>query len=176
MVAMTAYRRVVVGTDGSALAAPTVARAAFIAANEGSDLYIVCAWSHVSPRQDARNVATLGGSVAVGQVPGRAAASAVLAEAMATAGGLGATVASAVLVDGEAAAALLEVAKREDADLIVLGARSKIGLAERLLGDVASEVVRKAGCDVLIVRPPADWGDLEVPEDSETTAEQAASG
>ena len=40
--------------------------------------------------------------------------------------------------------------------------------AGRLLGTVASAVVREAPCEVLVVRPPAAWGDvteIEVPED-----------
>ena len=38
-------------------------------------------------------------------------------------------------------------------------------LAERLLGTVATEVVKRANCDVLIVRP-MEPGEIPVPEDT----------
>jgi nucleotide-binding universal stress UspA family protein len=57
-----------------------------------------------------------------------------------------------LLVDGEPAAALLTVAEERDADLLVVGARQDVSLADRLLGTVATEVVRRAKCEVLIVR------------------------
>ena len=65
----------------------------------------------------------------------------------------GATIAAAILVDGSADQALLEVARERSADLIVLGARRHASMAERLLGSVATEVLRQADCDVLVVRP-----------------------
>jgi len=76
----------------------------------------------------------------------------------------GATVTVALLVDGEAAEALIETAADRDADLVVIGARQDITLAERLLGTVATEVVRRAPCEVLIVRPRAYPERLRVPE------------
>jgi len=38
----------------------------------------------------------------------------------------------------------------------VVGALRDTGIAERLLGPVATEVVRRAGCEVLVVRPRQD--------------------
>ncbi len=168
MSTMNAYQRIVVGTDGSALAEPTVARAAFLAATEGADLIIVCAYSDLPRRVDARNVATLGGDPSFGQVPGREAAARVVAEANAIAEGLGAKVASVELVDGEPGTALLRVAKAREADLIVIGAHRNVSIAERLLGTVATHVVRHAASEVLIVRPNEGWGDLQIPENPET--------
>lgn len=165
---MTDYRTIVVGTDGSPLAEPTVARAAWIAQHDDADLVIVCAYSAQSRRQEAKNVATLGGDTRLGQVFGRDAGSQALQAAMATAGSSGATVTAALLVDGDASAALLEAAEEHHAELIVVGAIRDLSVADRLLGTVASEVVRKAGCDVLVVRPPTD-PDAEqvVPESQE---------
>ena len=48
----------------------------------------------------------------------------------------------------------------------MLGAIHDRSLADRLLGTVATEVTKRAACDVLIVRPTDDRGDLEVPEDA----------
>ncbi|TQS43108.1 universal stress protein [Cryptosporangium phraense] len=154
---MTDYRVVVVGTDGSKLAGPTVARAAWLAAREDADLVIVCAFADLSRRAEAKNVATLGGDTRVGQVLGRAAASEAIAAAVAVAQGENATISAALLVDGEPAAALLSTATDRGAQLIVVGARHERSLAERLLGSVALEVTKGAECDVLIVRPaPGD--------------------
>ncbi|CCH79996.1 UspA domain protein [Nostocoides japonicum T1-X7] len=163
---MKDYRTVVVGTDGSALAEPTVARAAWLATHEDADLVIVCAYAEMSRRLDAKNVATLGGDVRFGQVLGRGAASDALAQAVGLGKANGATIAAALLVEGEPAKALLSVAEERGADVIVVGARRDRSVADRLLGTVATEVTKQARCDVLIVRPVAETGDLVVPEDS----------
>jgi nucleotide-binding universal stress UspA family protein len=54
--AMKDYNTIVVGTDGSALAAPTVARAAWLANRDDADLVIVCAFSELPRRVEAKNV------------------------------------------------------------------------------------------------------------------------
>lgn len=147
------YRTIVVGTDGSPLSVPTVARAAWMAAGAEADLVIVCAYDELSRRQEARNTASLGGDARIGQVTGRPAASAAIAGAVAIAEDQSATIAAALLVDAEPAAALLATAEERDADLIVVGALRDTSIADRLLGTVASEVVRRAPCSVLVVRP-----------------------
>ena len=149
---MNDYRTIVVGTDGSPLAEATVARAAWLAAHDDAELVIVCAYAELSRRQEARNVATVGGDTRIGQVLGRAAADDAIAAAANTARDCGATVGAQLLVDGEPAESLLTVAGERDADLLVVGARQDVSLAERLLGTVATEVVRRAKCEVLIVR------------------------
>jgi nucleotide-binding universal stress UspA family protein len=167
MGSMYDYRTIVVGTDGSPLAAPTVARAAWLAAHDDADLVIVCAYSELSRRQEARNVTTLG-DARIGHVPGRSAASSAIAAAVAVAEEQGATISAALLVEGDPAAALLQTAGDRAADLIVIGAFRDTGIAERLIGTVATEVLRRAGCDVLVVRPRAESATAD---DAATTAE-----
>jgi nucleotide-binding universal stress UspA family protein len=164
MSTMYDYKTIVVGTDGSPLAEPTVARAAWLAAHADADLVIVCAYSALSRRQEARNVATVGGDSRIGQVLGRAAANEALSSAINVARDGGATLSASLLVDGEPAQALLDVAGERGADLIVVGALQDVSLAERLLGTVATEVVRRASCEVLIVRPRPRTADLPAPE------------
>ena len=84
MTGMTDYQLVVVGTDGSELAGPTVERAAWLARRQDADLVIVCAYAEMSRRADAKNVATLGGDPRSGQVLGRGAASNAIAQAVAS--------------------------------------------------------------------------------------------
>ncbi|GAA0343009.1 MAG: universal stress protein [Micropruina glycogenica] len=162
---MKDYRTIVVGTDGSALAEPTVGRAAWLAKHDDADLVIVCAYSTLSRRDEAKNVATLGGDSRTGQVLGRTAAGQALSTAVQVAADEGATVTGALLVDGEAAEALIDVADDHGAELIVLGAVRDTSLATRLLGSTAEEVTRRVSCDVLIVRPELGETEFEVPED-----------
>ena len=130
-----------------------MARAAWLAKREDADLVIVCAYSGLSRRDEAKNVATAGGDVRVDEVLGRAAASEAMSRAVAVAAEEGATVAAALLLEGEPAAALVKTARDRKAELLVVGARHDRSLAERLLGTVATEVTKRAKCDVLIVRP-----------------------
>ena len=164
---MKDYRTIVVGTDGSSLAGPTVGRAAWLARHDDANLVIACAYSRLSRRDEAKNVTTLGGDTRIGQVLGRNAASQALSEAMIVAGAEGATVTAALLIDGEPAEVLVATAVEQRADLIVLGSVQDRTLVDRLLGSTAEEVLKRAGCDVLIVRPEFNEGeDLEVPEDA----------
>lgn len=57
-----------------------------------------------------------------------------------------------VVVEGEPGPALLQLAERENPDLIALGSRGIGGLEGLLLGSVAKELVAKAPCDVLVAR------------------------
>ena len=55
------------------------------------------------------------------------------------------------VVEGAAAPAILEAAKRHDVDLIVMGTRGPSSVAEMLLGSVSTQVLRYAPCPVLVV-------------------------
>jgi nucleotide-binding universal stress UspA family protein len=158
------YRTIVVGTDGSSLAEPTVGRAAWLAKHDDADLVIVCAYAQMSRRVEAKNVTTLGGDSRTGRVLGREAASVAISEAMTVARAEGATVTAALLVDGDPAKVLVLTAQERNAELIVLGAIHDRTLADRVLGSTAEEVTRRAECDVLVVRPANAEGELKVPE------------
>jgi len=58
-------------------------------------------------------------------------------------------------VQGFPAAAILSVAKEEDVDLIVMSSHGRTGLSRILMGSVAEEVMRKAECPVMVVKPTA---------------------
>jgi nucleotide-binding universal stress UspA family protein len=60
---------------------------------------------------------------------------------------------SARVLIGDPREAIIEMAKREGADLIVVGSHGRSGLTKLLMGSVASHVVTHAPCDVLVVRP-----------------------
>jgi len=49
---------------------------------------------------------------------------------------------------------IIQSAKAEDVDLIVVGTHGRTGLAHALIGSVAEKLVRKAPCPVLTVKHP----------------------
>jgi nucleotide-binding universal stress UspA family protein len=55
--------------------------------------------------------------------------------------------------DGAPAERICALAATIDADLVVLGTHGREGLQRWILGSVAEEVVRRASCGVLVVRP-----------------------
>ena len=59
------------------------------------------------------------------------------------------------LMIGSPATAIIEMAEREDVELIVMATHGRTGLLRVLMGSVAEEVVRKAKCPVLTVKPAA---------------------
>lgn len=58
-------------------------------------------------------------------------------------------------VEGIAHEKILEVARGQGIDLIVMGTHGRTGLRHLLLGSTAERVVRTAQCPVLTLRPPA---------------------
>ena len=58
------------------------------------------------------------------------------------------------LEEGNPVAEILRVARETHCDLIVMGTHGRTGLAHLLMGSVAEQVVRKAGCHVLVVKTP----------------------
>lgn len=57
------------------------------------------------------------------------------------------------ILSGYPVTEIIELAKRKNADLIVMGAHGMTGLAHVLFGSTANRVMRKAPCSVLAVRP-----------------------
>jgi nucleotide-binding universal stress UspA family protein len=53
---------------------------------------------------------------------------------------------------GDPAERLIDAARDVDADLVVVGSRSHNGTVRQVLGSVSDDVVRRAPCDVLVVR------------------------
>jgi len=61
-------------------------------------------------------------------------------------------VATGKVLPGDPREALVETARAENADLLVVGSHGRTGLPNLLLGSVASHVVAHAPCDVLVVK------------------------
>jgi nucleotide-binding universal stress UspA family protein len=59
------------------------------------------------------------------------------------------------LITGVPGPAIVELAQQEDVGLIVMATHGRTGLTRTLMGSVAEEVVRKAKCPVLTIKPAA---------------------
>jgi nucleotide-binding universal stress UspA family protein len=73
-----------------------------------------------------------------------------------------------VLAEGGPAAAILRAANEHSCDLIVMGTHGWTGMARRIIGSVAEEVMQLAPCPVVMVRVPL----AERPSTDETAPEE----
>lgn len=138
---------IVVGDDGSRAAGAAVRWAAEEATLRGRPVHVVRAWTMTSAVRPA--------DWSPGFVPSmqefEQATRSALAEALEP---LRAQHPDLDLychaIHGSGAEVLVEASSR--ADLLVVGHEGHTGLRERLLGSVAEEVVRRAGCSVAVIR------------------------
>lgn len=146
---MSSYKSVVVGTDGSASSLKAVERAGELATTEGARLHIACAYVPGGNRSLDHASDALGSDAY--QIRGGNPAEEIVRTARETAQKVGAAEIVEHTVEGAPVEALLELATRVKADLIVVGNKGLNSLAGRLLGSVPSEAARRADVDVLIV-------------------------
>ncbi|HEX6476969.1 MAG TPA: universal stress protein [Acidimicrobiales bacterium] len=144
------YRRIVVGTDGSETATKAVEHAARLASSVGAAFIAVTAFDPRPPGLDRDR------AEAPEEIKWRITASGLAddhaQDAVRLARQEGVREASAVSEAGTAAEALLEVADRRRADLIVVGSKGMSSAGRFLLGSVPNAVSHHAPCDVMIVR------------------------
>jgi nucleotide-binding universal stress UspA family protein len=144
------FSTIVVGTDGSETANEAVAVAMHLARQDGAVVHLV----HVIKASPSGTPVTqVGSSVAVrGDVAMtrevRDAADAILEKA--GAGGKDLNI-KAHVATGSPADALIEMADRLGADLIVVGSKGMRG-ARRLIGSVPNSIAHGANCNVLIAK------------------------
>ncbi|QIM20138.1 universal stress protein [Phycicoccus sp. HDW14] len=139
--------RVVVGADGSEAGARAVAYAVAQAASVGGRVTAVTAWTVeiedgvvvTEPGSDrwSRTESRLVGSARAALAGAHAAHPEVPFEV--------------VVRHGKPAAALLEVARQEEADLLVVGRRGRGGFAGLLMGSVSRAVAQRAPVPVAVV-------------------------
>ncbi len=148
---MSAYRTVVVGTDGSESSLRAVTRAGAIAGACGATLVIACAYlpTEADDRELARAQDALRDEAY--QVVGSHPAEDTVRTAAERAAVAGASTVRTVAVMGSPVESLLDVVQRENADLLVVGNRGLNSIKGRLLGSVPADATRRSGCDVLVV-------------------------
>jgi nucleotide-binding universal stress UspA family protein len=148
---VSAYRTVVVGTDGSESSLRAVARAGALAGSCGATLVIACAYlpTETDDREVSRAQDVLGDEAY--QVVGSSPAEETVRTAGERAASAGAGQVRSLAVAGSPVEVLLDVVRREQADLLVVGNRGLNSIKGRLLGSVPSDAMRRSACDVLIV-------------------------
>lgn len=136
---MAAFRRMVVGTDGSDSAWRAVDHAVRLAGKTGAEIVVANAYSPAAGRR----------SELAEVEPGKDVGASILRDV--TASFQGRAPLRCVLREGDPTDQLIAVAADEDADVIVVGNR---GLSRRrsLIGSVPSRVAHRAPCGVLIAR------------------------
>ena len=143
---MSAYRTVVVGTDGSDSSLRAVDRAGTIA---GADAKLIVASAYLPHGEDARAADVLKDESY--KVSGSAPIYAILREAKDRARAAGAKDVEERSIVGAPVDALVGLAEEVGADLLVVGNVGLNTIAGRLLGSVPANVSRRAKVDVLIV-------------------------
>jgi len=143
------YTTIVVGTDGSAAAAHAVRHATELAKLHGAKLHVVHAYQ---PASTTTTIGPDGGAVSLGvTAPVDSLAREVLQEAGEHAADEGVAVETHLQV-GDPASALLDLAERVDADLLVVGNKGMSGARRFLLGSVPNKVSYHCPCSLLIVK------------------------
>lgn len=146
---MSAYRTIVVGTDGSDSSLKAVGKAAALASDAEAVLVIACAYYPADPKdiesaQDALRDDAY-------QITGSAPTDEILRSARERALAVGKVNIVERAVVGAPVDSLLSLVDELEADLLVVGNRGLNTLTGRLLGSVPSDAARKSTCDVLIV-------------------------
>ena len=143
---MSAYRTVVVGTDGSDSSFRAVDKAAQIA---GDGAKLIIASAYLPQHEDTRDADALRDESY--KVSGTAPIYAILQDAKERAHKAGAKNVEERSIVGAPVDALVKLAEDEKADLLVVGNVGLSTIAGRLLGSVPANVSRRAKVDVLIV-------------------------
>jgi nucleotide-binding universal stress UspA family protein len=144
------FTRIVVGTDGSETATEAVRQAVDLAKLSGAELNIVSAYAPVPKRrvEGERQDAPPDVQYEIGP---REDVNLLLEAAAAIAKKQGVEVQTHP-VEGEPSDAILTVAEKGDADLIVVGNKGMTGARRFFLGSVPNNVSHHAPCSVIIVR------------------------
>ncbi len=144
------FSTIVVGTDGSDTADAAVAVALGVAARMDAVVHLVhvlkASPSGIPVAQVGSSVAVRGDAEMTREI--RDAAQAVLAKASAGADGVKV---ETHVTSGSPADALIELADKVGADLIVVGSKGMQG-SRRLIGSIPNSVAHNAGCNVLIAK------------------------
>ena len=141
-----AYRRILVGTDGSECSANAAAHAVYLAGELGARLYALYS---VNAQRAFHAGIHFGGAMKELERAGQEATAAVKAAA-----GAAGVECEEILASGRPHRALIEKSDEVDADLIVVGSTGMTSLERALIGSESEALVRHPSRPVLLVREP----------------------
>lgn len=159
------YRTILLTNDGSEIAQAATPHAVHLA-SMAPDASVVCVTvidtvaqllAQATPSgwgYDGGRIAVESAEAAVAAE--RADATANLATLKATLEAQGVKNVRTAIIEGHAGTAIVDAARAEHADIVVMATHGRGGLGRAVLGSVADHVVRHAPCPVLLVRPPRD--------------------
>lgn len=145
-----AYKKILIGTDGSPTATDALRNAARLAKAQGAELVILCVFDPPAPNELRRIVAEAPSEMAW-RITGSAAAEDVVGRGARAASEAGIE-ATTIIEMGDPADMLIRVAEREHCDLILIGNKGMAGVKRFLLGSVPNKISHHAPCDVLIAK------------------------
>jgi nucleotide-binding universal stress UspA family protein len=140
------FKAIVVGTDGSETAGVAVRQAADLARSEGARLCLVTAFPDPQLVRER-----LEGSAQTRTIDLREIADELLLREVGRIAGEGLEVYSESR-EGDPAGVLIDIAREQGADLIVVGDKGRAGVRRFLLGGVPNKISHHAPCSVMIVR------------------------
>ena len=159
------YRTIVLTTDGSEVARAAIPHAIQLATMAPETAIVAVTVIDTVAQLLAQGTPSGwgygGGGIAVESAEAAVAAerqeaTATLAALKAELEGAGAKSVRVAIVEGHAGTAIVDAARAEHADIVVMATHGRGGIGRALLGSVADYVVRHVDCPVLLVRPPRD--------------------
>ena len=149
---MSVFKGILVATDGSEPSQRAVARAAGLAASEGTRLFILNVIRDMQFPEALKRMAEVERLVGTRSDVLNYVADKILGDARKEAQKQGARDVEVITGSGDPATAMVAEADSRGVDLIVVGTRGLSGVAGALLGSVSRKVCNIAEQDVLVVR------------------------
>ncbi|MBF0680278.1 MAG: universal stress protein [Devosia sp.] len=148
------FKSLLIATDGSELGDKAVDAGLDLARTYGASVTIITATDPVATGIGSGGFGTMDAGPIIARLEEtyRAEADKLLAAAKAKADAAGIAAKTVHAARSRPADAILEAAKAENADTIIMGSHGRRGLKRLLLGSQASEVLSHAGVPVLIVK------------------------
>jgi len=143
------FKNIVVATDGSKYSAAAAAEAIGIAKRNSSKLTVVSVIpTEIATPTDIELDMTLREHIAEKEMHVAETNAKAVKDAAQKAG----VTVQAFVMSGKPADAVIEIAKDNNADLIILGSHGRTGLEKLLMGSVAERVIILSPCAVLVVK------------------------
>jgi nucleotide-binding universal stress UspA family protein len=145
------FHHILLATDGSAASDHAASLAVSLARSHGSKLTALYV-SDPYPYMGVGEVNPMGFQAYMSAAQQQAAQAHAKVEAMCTSGGTRIALQVRLVEEVAAATGIVQTAKEEGADLIVVGSHGRSGIVRLMLGSVAGRVVAESTIPVLVTR------------------------